>query len=213
MRTTHSTDRLFGNTLIQFLKLLCGEYSNEKQALDNPPLYSHILISYRPLPHLEQGSLLLHQAYAVAYGSPYRLRVVQIRPHDNGGLKVWNHKLRTPERFYTAINNATLRAQISPEDLILLRGCHYTVYADADSFRGSLEKGCRCLVQRNGQETYLVSEFKLSSDGMKTIDRGYDVQTHKYLWGSVAGAFCFRRTVDWSTELPQNWLIEGSSSS
>ena len=43
------------STVRRFLSLLCGEYSNQKQAFENPPLYSHIFLRYRPLEHLIQG--------------------------------------------------------------------------------------------------------------------------------------------------------------
>ena len=48
-----------------FLSLLCGEYSNQQQALDNPPFFAHIFLRYRPLEHLQPGSILLEQSYAV----------------------------------------------------------------------------------------------------------------------------------------------------
>ena len=206
--TVYKAHREPTSTFIRFLRLLCGEYSNEEQAFNNPPLYSHILISYRPLPQLKRGSLLLHQAYAVTHTSPYRLRVVRVESYGNKTLKIWNHRLKVPKYFNMAISDATLRNQIRPEDLILLEGCHYIVQENADGFHGSLEEDCQCLVQRNGQETYLVSEFELNSSVMKTTDRGHDLQTHKHLWGSIAGAFWFQRTVEWTKEIPQHWLMD-----
>ena len=41
----------------RFLNLLCGEYSNQQQAFDNPPLYAHIFLRYRPLIQLHPGSI------------------------------------------------------------------------------------------------------------------------------------------------------------
>ena len=32
---------------------LCGEYKAKAQAFDNPPLYAHIFLRYRPLDHLK----------------------------------------------------------------------------------------------------------------------------------------------------------------
>ena len=48
------------------LKILSGSFSNQQQAFDNPPLYAHILVRFRPAPQLAPGSLLLEQAYAIA---------------------------------------------------------------------------------------------------------------------------------------------------
>ena len=59
------------------LKMLSGSFSNQQQAFDNPPLYAHILVRFRPAPQLAPGSLLLEQAYAIAPHEPYRIRVLR----------------------------------------------------------------------------------------------------------------------------------------
>ena len=69
-----------------------------------------------------------------------------------------------------------------------------------------MEPGCRCLVKHKDRTTYLVSSFVLNPEGMDTIDRGYDPDTHEHLWGSIAGAFRFPRTADWVEEIPGHWL-------
>jgi hypothetical protein len=76
----------------------------------------------------------------------------------------------------------------------------------ADGFIGEVEPGCRCMVERKGALSYLVSSFELSGRGMRTIDRGHDPSTHEQLWGSLAGPFEFERTDDYSHELPADWL-------
>ena len=75
------------STLRRFLSLLCGEYSNQKQAFDNPPLYSHIFLRYRPLDHLRPGSILLEQTYAVDPSNPYRLRMIRAEEQSPGVIK------------------------------------------------------------------------------------------------------------------------------
>ena len=44
-------------TIGHFLENLCGEYSNQQQAFDNPPLFAHIFLRYRPIEHLQPGSI------------------------------------------------------------------------------------------------------------------------------------------------------------
>ena len=53
--------------------MLSGSFSNQQQAFDNPPLYAHILVRFRPAPQLAPGSLLLEQAYAIAPNEPHRI--------------------------------------------------------------------------------------------------------------------------------------------
>lgn len=191
--------------LLHLLQLLSGGFSNQQQAFDNPPLYAHILVKFRPLPQLAPGSLLLDQSYAINPAAPYRLRVLQAEQSDTG-LLIHNHALHDEQRFWGAIDDAERRAQISTGDLRLLEGCSYVVRQDGDGFVGEVEPGCRCLVERKGSTAYLVSSFEIKGDQMRTLDRGHDPQTHEHLWGSLAGHFEFERTDDYSGEIPAAWL-------
>jgi hypothetical protein len=62
--------------LARLLRQLSAGFSNQQQAFDNPLLYAHILVKFRPLPQLEPGSLLLDQSYAIKPATPDRLRVL-----------------------------------------------------------------------------------------------------------------------------------------
>jgi len=122
------------------------------------------------------------------------------------GLVIHNQAIRDDQRFWGAIDNAELRAQITAADLTPLEGCAYVVEETPEGFKGEVEPGCRCLVERKGATSYLVSSFELGTRGMRTIDRGHDPQTHEQLWGSLAGPFEFERVADYSAELPADWL-------
>lgn len=191
--------------LLRLVQLLSGGFSNQQQAFDNPPLYAHILVKFRPLPQLAPGSLLLDQSYAITPAAPYRLRVLQAEASEQG-LLIHNHAIHDEQRFWGAIDDAERRAQIVPADLRLLEGCSYVVRSDGDGFIGEVEPGCRCLVERKGSTAYLVSTFAIQGDSMRTLDRGHDPETHEHLWGSLAGEFEFERTDDYSSEIPTAWL-------
>ncbi|MFN9643712.1 MAG: chromophore lyase CpcT/CpeT [Cyanobacteriota bacterium] len=189
----------------RLLRQLCGSFSNQTQAFENPPLFAHILVTYRPLPHLRKGSLLLEQTYAIDPGTPYRIRV--LRPDlVDGQLVIRNMGLREEKRFWGATRDADLRASLQTEDLLPLPGCDYLVREKGEGFVGEVEPGCRCLIERKGTTAYLVSQFELSPAGMRTIDRGHHPETHEHLWGSLPGPFEFERTEDHSAELPDPWL-------
>ena len=187
-----------------FLSLLCGEYSNQQQALDNPPFFAHIFLRYRPLEHLREGSILLEQSYAVDPKHPYRLRMIRAEEQSPGIIKLWNHTFREPSRFSRATFDKDCRQTIQESDLICLDQCHYQVEHKSDGYYGSIEPGCRCMVTRNGQETVLVSTFQLQEDTLKTLDRGHDPKTNKRLWGAIAGEFQFRRTKSWEARWEQD---------
>jgi hypothetical protein len=184
--------------------MLCAGFSNQQQAFDNPPLYAHILVTMRPLPQLAPGSLLLEQSYAINPAAPYRIRVLRAE-RQGDGLVIQNQALADDQRFWGAVENDELRSRISDADLLPLEGCAYVVREHADGFIGEVEPGCRCLVERKGQTTYLVSRLELDAQGMRTIDTGHDPQSHAQVWGSLAGPFEFSRTTDYSHEIPATW--------
>lgn len=196
------------SSLTRLVQQLCAGFSNQNQAFENPPLYAHILVRFRPLPQLEPGSLLLEQSYAINPAAPYRIRVLRPQRSGDGSLIIHNQALHDEQRFWGAIDDASKREAIRSEDVRLLDGCTYVVREQGDGFIGEVEPGCRCLVERKGSTAYLVSSFELDPRGMRTIDRGHDPTTHEQLWGSLAGPFEFERTDDFSHEIPDPWLEE-----
>ena len=184
-------------SLQRFLDLLCGEYSNHQQALDNPPLFAHIFLKYRPLEHLQPGSILLEQTYAVDPKNPYRLRMIRAEEIEDGVIKLCNHLLKEPDRFSKATTDINLRKQIKESDLISLDNCHYQVTEREDGYHGEIEPGSQCIVKRDGKETILVSSFHLVGDTLSTLDRGQDPVTNERCWGSIAGEFRFKKSASW----------------
>lgn len=192
------------SSIIRLIRLLSGGFSNQTQAFDNPPLFAHILVHFRPLTHLEPGSLLLEQSYAIDPLVPYRIRVLKPRL-SNGQIVIDNQSIKDPQRFWGSVHDAERRALIESSDLVPLPGCSYVVQEQSDGFIGEVEPGCRCLVERKGKTAYLVSSFNINESKMRTIDRGHDPETHQQLWGALAGEFEFDRTNDYSDEIPASW--------
>lgn len=192
------------SSLERLVRMLSGGFSNQVQAFENPPLYAHILVKFRPLPQLAPGSLLLEQSYAINPAAPYRIRVLRVEAL-NGQLTIVNQALAEDQRFWGAVEDSELRGRIQTSDLLPLDGCSYVVSEESEGFVGEVEPGCRCLVERKGATSYLVSRLELNPAGMRTIDRGHDPNTHEHLWGSLAGAFEFARTDDYSDEIPAHW--------
>ena len=192
------------SSLERLVRMLSGGFSNQDQAFENPPLYAHILVKFRPLTQLEPGSLLLEQSYAINPAAPYRIRVLRAE-RQAGQLIIHNQALIDDQRFWGAVDDPERRSQIQASDLRSLQGCAYLVQEEGEGFIGEVEPGCRCLVERKGATSYLVSRLELNPTGMRTIDRGHDPQTHEHLWGSLAGPFEFARTDDYSNEIPSSW--------
>jgi hypothetical protein len=195
------------SSLTRLVQMLSAGFSNQAQAFDNPPLFAHILVKFRPLPQLAPGSLLLEQSYAINPAAPYRIRVLRAERRE-GGLIIHNQALHDDERFWGGVDDPARREAIREDDLRPLEGCTYLVRETGEGFIGEVEPGCRCLVERKGATAYLVSSFELDAQGMRTIDRGHHPDTHEQLWGSLAGPFEFERTHDFSAEIPDPWLAQ-----
>ena len=92
---THSTD------VKSLARFMAADFSNQAQALENPPFFAHIRVCMRPLPEsLFSGtSLFLEQAYDFLLNQPYRLRVFKIDVVDDH-LELEHYKLKEESEFY-----------------------------------------------------------------------------------------------------------------
>lgn len=196
---THATDI---RTLVTWM---AGEFSNQAQAFDNPPLFAHIRVCMRPLPIAVLGgpSIFLEQAYDFAIDQPYRIRVLQFLEID-GQISVPHYRLKDDDKFRGAARDLDKLAALSIDDLDLMCGCGMDVEWTGTSFKGRVEPGKKCLVERNGEQSYLDNEFEVLDQGqtLTSLDRGRDLVTDERLWGSIAGAFHFTRVKDFSSEVP-----------
>ena len=82
-------------------------------------------------------------------------------------------------------------------------GCGMDVTWTGTGFKGVVEPGKKCLIDRNGKTSYLDNEFEILDDGARLIslDRGRDPETDERLWGAIAGPFEFKRLQSFAAEL------------
>jgi hypothetical protein len=159
----------------------------------------------RPLPVTVFGGpgIFLEQAYDFALDQPYRIRVLQFLEVD-GQIAIPHYRLKDDAQFRGAARDRAQLDQLSRDDIDLMCGCGMLVEWTGRSFLGRVEPGKQCLVERNGQQTYLDNEFEVLDQGQTLIslDRGRDLETDERIWGSIAGPFHFTRVKDFSSEVP-----------
>jgi hypothetical protein len=192
---THATDI---STLVRWM---AGDFSNQAQAIDNPPFFAHIRVCMRPLPQgfLPGACLFLEQAYDFALNQPYRLRVLEFLPLEDKVL-LHNHSLKDGDRFFGISRAPERLCEIKPEDIVEMPGCSMDVAWTGHSFIGRIQgKGCK--VNWKGQDTYLDNEFEISADQLLSLDRGRDPVTDERVWGSIAGPFQFSRRTSFADEV------------
>lgn len=193
---THPTDVV---TLTQWM---ATDFSNQAQAFENPPFFAHIKVCMRPLPKGFQSgiSLYLEQAYNFQLDRPYRVRVLHFIQRDNDVL-LENYRVKDEEKFYGAARDLNKLATLSADDLEPMGGCDIIVEWTGDSFRGKVEPGKKCMVERKGKNTYLDNEFIVTKTHMTSYDRGRDPATDELVWGSVAGPFEFDQVTSFAHEI------------
>lgn len=193
---THSTD------IETLARWMASDFSNQPQAFENPPFFAHIRVCMRPLPTELLGgvSLYLEQAYDYMINQPYRVRVLKFIPREDY-IEIENYALENQEQFYGASRQPERLQDLKIEQLRKLPCCSFITRWTGHSFKGEVEPGKGCMVERKGQVTYLDSWFEVHENGMISHDRGRHPETHEHVWGSVAGPFEFVRWGSFASEV------------
>jgi hypothetical protein len=204
---THSTD------IAALARWMAADFSNQEQAIENPPFYAHIRVCMRPVSlELSSGvSLFLEQAYDYMLNNPYRLRVLNLRNAQNH-IILENYTVKEEQRFYGASRNLERLKTLSADDVEIMPGCNMIVEWTGNSFKGRVEPGKGCIVFRDGKKTYLDNEFEVDEQKLISLDRGRDIETDEHAWGSIAGPFYFVRRANFADEVKLTPESESSKS-
>ena len=192
------------NDVYTLAQWLAGDHSNWEQAIENPPFFAHIRVGIRALPNpiSEDGVwLFLEQAYDYELNHPYRTAVLHLI-YANDRIEMVNYSLKNAATFFGASRDLALLAGLDAAAIDKLEGCTQWVQrADEKTFKGNVEPGKKCCINRKGVDTYLTIEFEVTENSYSSLDRGYDVVTDERVWGSVAGAFEFTKKASFSDEI------------
>jgi hypothetical protein len=193
---THSTD------IKTLARWMAADFSNQAQAFENPPFFAHIRVCMRPLPseQLAGTCFLVEQAYDINLNAPYRLRVLKLL--DAGDhIEIENYLVDGQDEFFNASRHPERLKPLTSDRLQKMSGCNMVVHWTGSSFKGVVEPGKACMVERKGKLTYLDSEFEIDGDRFISLDRGRDPDTDEHLWGSIAGPFHFVRWASFADEV------------
>lgn len=187
--------------LISLAKCLAGEFSNKKQAFDNPTLFAHIHVFFRPLPYsFFQGvGFYSEQVYDYDIWTPYRQGVHLFLPQENQ-VYVENYSLQDSIVYAGSGHNKSILNTITPDVIERRYNCSMIFTKENDKFYGRVE-GDQCLIKKGDMVTYLVSEVELTETTFVSLDRGMDINTNEQKWGSTHGALRFEKITDFADEL------------
>lgn len=191
------------NDLLTLACWMAGDFSNQKQASANPRLYAHIRIFFRPLPFEFFSGIGFYseQVYDYDLWSPYRQGVHRL-VEQRGQIYVENYSLKDAALYAGAGRDLDILATITPECIERRYHCSMIFRREGEMFRGCVEPGNHCLINRDGRQTYLLSDVELTQQTWVSLDKGMDINTHEQVWGSTHGPLRFEKWQSFAEQLP-----------
>jgi len=183
--------------LERFSTYLKGDWSNKKQSLEFPALWSHIHVCYQPLPDDFLGfpSFYVESAYDYSLDKPYKTAIIALK-EDRDKIEMQNYKLKQPEQFWYGSHDPSLLMGLKQDDIMKLPSICDTIFEynkTKDQYEGKTRPGKKCIILRGNLKTYLDSRITVSSDTYSSWDIGRESETDKQAWGATSGPFCFKK--------------------
>ncbi len=200
-RENHSAQN--SNLLNELARLMAGDFSNRQQSDADPKNYAHIRVLFRPLPWKFFSGIGFYseQVYDYDLWSPYR-QGVHLLIDKGDHVYIENYSLKDAENYAGSGHNRDILLTIPPECIQRRHNCSMIFRKEENMFRGSVEPGNKCLIHRNGVDTYLVSSVELTETTWISWDRGMNVENHQHIWGSAIGPLKFTKRESFADELP-----------
>ena len=189
--------------LINLARVMAGDFSNYQQSQNNPKDYAHIRVFFRPLPWSFFSAIGFYseQTYDYDLWTPYRQGIHRLI--DRGDhIYIENYSLQDGMLYAGAGHNREILETISPDKIARRYNCSMVFHQDGQVFRGAVEPGNQCLINRKGVETYLVSQVEITEDTWISWDRGINPATGEQVWGSAIGPLKFEKRASFAAELP-----------
>ncbi|ACK73787.1 protein of unknown function DUF1001 (plasmid) [Gloeothece citriformis PCC 7424] len=188
--------------LLDLARCMAGDFSNYQQSSQNPQDFAHIRIFFRPLPFDFFGGIGFYseQTYDYDLWTPYRQGIHRLIV-QNEQIYIENYGLKNAYLYAGAGHNLDILKTLKPDCIERRYNCSMIFSKEQNLWRGNVE-GNQCLIERNGRQTYLVSEVELTENTWVSLDRGMDLNTHEQVWGSVHGPLRFEKRTSFADELP-----------
>jgi CpeT protein len=192
------------NDLITLAQWMAGDFSNYKQSFEKPQQFAHIHIFFRPLPFEFFNAIGFYseQVYDHDLWTPYRQGVHRLIDQESQ-IYIENYSLHDPVQYAGAARELSILKTITPDCIQRRYNCSMVFKRDGEMFRGSVEPGNQCLIEKKGCLTYLISDVEITETTWSSLDRGMDVNTHQQIWGSDFGSLSFEKRQSFAAELPQ----------
>ncbi|WP_413162849.1 chromophore lyase CpcT/CpeT [Capilliphycus salinus ALCB114379] len=187
--------------ILKLARWIAGDFSNQKQAFENPKDYAHIRVFFRPLPFdfFSGIGFYSEQSYDYDLWTPYRQGIHRFVGQDDR-VYIENYSLKDAFLYAGSGHEPEILKTIKPDCIERRHNCSMIFKPDGERFLGGVEGKC-CFIERNGIKTYLVSEVELTETTFISWDRGFDLDTHEQVWGSAKGPLKFEKRQSFAHEL------------
>ncbi|MFZ9870521.1 MAG: chromophore lyase CpcT/CpeT [Candidatus Kapaibacteriota bacterium] len=169
-----------------------GSFSSAQQAAADSQYYHVDLHMARIWRDRTDGAwFYVEQAMGSTPEAPYRQRVYHVQRIEEGMLESIVYELRTPSAVVGAWKEPSQFNNITPEQLVLRRGCEVYLQATGESFVGGTH-GTACRSDLRGA-SYASSQVTIMADRIVSWDRGFNAADEQ-VWGARSGGYVFLRT-------------------
>lgn len=175
---------------------ISGTFSSEAQFKSDTGFFN-ISLKMRPVWPGRKGEnwFYLEQAMALALDKPYRQRVFQITQSGDSVLLSTFYELPNPSRFVGGCERPEVLDKISPDSLLLRRGCSIFIHKNSPEKYAGSTYGKLCHSSLKGA-SYSTSKVVVTKHEIDFWDQGWDAQD-KQVWGAIKGPYQFVKQSHW----------------
>jgi CpeT protein len=189
--------------LMTLARWMAGDFSNYQQSFEQPRLFAHIHVLFRPLPFEFFSGIGFYseQVYDYDLWNPYRQGVHRLISRSDD-IYIENYSLQNSYLYAGAARHPDILKTITSDCLARRYHCSMVFKREGDKFIGGVEPGNLCLIEKEGCQTYLISNVEITEKTWISLDKGMNVDTHEQMWGSTFGPLRFEKQESFAHEVP-----------
>lgn len=165
----------------EFIEYFVGTFENRKQAFSRPAFFSPVHLIHKPI----GNNWFYGEQQNFWHEKPYRQFVVEIIEKDNKIISR-NYKIDNDKHYHLRNMDKIF------DSLVYKEKCDTVFEYTTGKFIGKIE-GCNCIVEWDGEKTYVENSAILMDGSYEVYDRGISIESKKRIWGSAYGHYNFIR--------------------
>ncbi|MEM1368058.1 MAG: chromophore lyase CpcT/CpeT [Cyanobacteria bacterium P01_H01_bin.15] len=200
--SSNSLSDCYSANLLTLARWMAGDFSNYQQAAENPREFAHIHVFFRPLAFdfFSDIGFYSEQVYDYDLWTPYRQGIHRLVDKEDY-IYIENYSLLDSFAYAGAAREPAILKTITSDIIERRQHCSMVFRREGEKFIGGVEPGNSCLINKNGCQTYLVSDVEITESTWASFDRGLDINTHEQVWGSEHGSLKFEKRESFSHEI------------